>query len=205
MRPSSKEIIRGISWVLDKRVAPHATEAWAASSLRSISGLLKHLAVRVELEGPLLAEDNADLRALLADALPRLAGDTPGALNDEVTATLERQWREPEAYPTIASLEEENEALNAHLERLIHVVNAREEADLFLEIVATDYGTPLDRLRRPIVVVRLLDRGQTYTTNFLGQYTDVLRPEAYGAAKQIEAWIEANYDVLQRVIAGPPG
>ncbi len=93
----------------------------------------------------------------------------------------------------------------SNLERLIHVVNAREEADLFLEIVATDYGTPLDRLRRPIVVVRLLDRGQTYTTDFFGQYTDVLRPEAYGAAKQIEAWIEANYDVLQRVIAGPPG
>ena len=78
----------------------------------------------------------------------------------------------------------------SNLQRLIHVVNAREEADLFLEIVATDYGAPLDRLRRLSVVVRLLDRRQTYTTDFLWQYTDVLRPEASGAAKQIEGWLE---------------
>ena len=51
MKPTTKQIIDGISWVLDNRVAPEATEAWAASSLRSVRGLLQHLSVRVEREG----------------------------------------------------------------------------------------------------------------------------------------------------------
>jgi hypothetical protein len=157
MRPSSKSIIDGISWVLDKRVAPHATEAWAASSLRSISGLLKHLSVRVELEGPLLAEDNADLRAVLSDATTRLDGGSLRALKSEVAATLEREWRNPGAYPTVASLEEENEALNEHVERLIHVlhddaapIDAQERAELKSEIA--DYLKRQRERERPLYV-----------------------------------------------------
>ena len=157
MRPSSKSIIDGISWVLDNRVAPHATEAWAASSLRSISGLLKHLSVRVELEGPLLAEDNADLRALLSDAMTHLDGGLLRALKKDITATLEREWRAPEAYPTVASLEDENEALNDHVERLIHVlhddaapIDAQARAKLEAEV--TDYLKRQRERERPLYV-----------------------------------------------------
>lgn len=157
MKPSAKSIIDGISWVLDNRVAPHATEAWAASSLRSISGLLKHLSARVELEGPLLAEDNADLRALLSGATTRLDGGSLRTLKKEVTATLEREWRNPEAYPTVASLEEENEALNEHVERLIHVlhddaapIDAQARAKLEAEI--TDYLKRQRERERPLYV-----------------------------------------------------
>ncbi len=126
MRPSAREIIEGIAWALDKRVAPHATEPWAASSLRSIRGLLQHLAERVEIEGPLLAEDNADLRGVLAGALDRLGenGAAWAALAPEVRAILDRAWRDPAAYPTVASLTEENEALSALVEWLIHALHA---------------------------------------------------------------------------------
>ncbi len=55
--------------------------------------------------GQLLTEDNADLRALLADALGRL-------------------WYDPAAYPTIASLADENETLSGLVERLIHALHA---------------------------------------------------------------------------------
>ena len=92
----------------------------------------------------------------------------------------------------------------SNLRRLIHVVNAQEDADLFLEIVATDYSDPRNpRMQRDLVVVRLSGH-QTATVDFLGQRTDALRPETYGAAMQIEGWIEANYKVLQEMIAGSP-
>ena len=126
MRPSAREIIEGIAWTLDNRVAPHATEPWAASSLRSIRGLLQHLAERVEVEGPLLADDNADLRAVLAGALGRLGGNGAAwqTLAPGIRAALERVWRDPAAYPTVASLSEENGALSALVERLIHALHA---------------------------------------------------------------------------------
>ena len=80
----------------------------------------------MEIEGPLLAEDNADMRALLDGAVGRLAdrGDAWAALAPEVRAALDRSWRDPAAYPTVASLAEENEALSALVERLIHVLHA---------------------------------------------------------------------------------
>ena len=126
MKPSAREIIEGIAWALDNRVAPHATEAWAASSLRSIRGLLQHLAVRVELEGPLLAEDNADMRTLLEGAAARLGerDDAWTVLAPDVRSALDRVWRDPAAYPLVASLAEENEALSALVERLIHALHA---------------------------------------------------------------------------------
>ncbi len=126
MKPTTKQIIDGTSWVLDNRVAPEATEAWAASSLRSVRGLLQHLSVRVEREGPLLTEDNADMRALLSEAAARLAdgGEAWRKLAPDARAALVREWRDPAAYPTIASLDEENEALSSLLERLIHALHA---------------------------------------------------------------------------------
>ena len=92
----------------------------------------------------------------------------------------------------------------SNLRRLIHVVNAQEDADLFLEIVATDYSTPRLHVQRDLVVVRLSGHHKTATVDFFGQRTDALRPETYGAATQIESWIEANYDVLREMIAGSP-
>ena len=58
MRPSAKEIIDGVSWALDNQVAPVIDDKKAASSLRSIKGLLNHLSVRVEMEGHILNDDN---------------------------------------------------------------------------------------------------------------------------------------------------
>jgi len=89
MRPSVKEIIDGMSWVLDTRVAPHVTQKWAASYLRSIKGLLLHLSERVEKEGELLFNDNQVVRELLKRQLERIVDS-----DDEVWVDLaERQKR----------------------------------------------------------------------------------------------------------------
>jgi hypothetical protein len=68
MRPSSAELITRISEALDATVLPAITDdKWAASVVRSATTLLNHLAKRVEIEAPVLLEDNEDARATLAD------------------------------------------------------------------------------------------------------------------------------------------
>jgi hypothetical protein len=106
MQPTAQQLVRSIVWSLDERVAPHVEDKWAASTLRSIHCLLEHLAVRVEAEGPLLHEDNADLAATSITLVGLLAGarGSVAAARDALVAVGARTWREPGAYPTLASL-----------------------------------------------------------------------------------------------------
>ncbi len=122
MRPTSKELIDGIAWVLGTRVMPEVDDEWAQSSLRSVGCLLVHLSVRVAIEGQVLFEDNADLRETLGDSRECLLGviaePWPG-LRADIDAVLSREWREPDTYPSVASLGEENLALKELVDRLI--------------------------------------------------------------------------------------
>ncbi len=127
MRPSTKELLDSIGEALDTRVAPAVTDPWAASSLRSIGTLLSHLSVRVEHELTILAEGNADLREVLADACDRLEGrGTPSrpSMRAAIEALLlEVDSRGTAGVATVALLEEASRALNEQLERLVHVVH----------------------------------------------------------------------------------
>ena len=132
MRPSTKELLDSIAHALDTRVAPTVTDEWAASSLRSIGTLLAHLSVRVESELTILAEGNADLRAVLAEACERLEGQSTPS-NPFIGAEIEALLSEPESHEgrataTVAALEEESRALNEQLERLVHVVHQDRES-----------------------------------------------------------------------------
>lgn len=120
MRPSARQLIEGIDWSLQNRVAPVTEDKWAASTLRSVHCLLQHLAARVEGEGRLLHDDNSDLRTVLTD-VRGLLGEGPqwqGA-RDAVTVQLDHHWREPGDYPTGESLAAENEALRGVVDRLL--------------------------------------------------------------------------------------
>src|SRR5271154_4863269 len=75
MRPTTPELISAIVESLERQVAPNVQDKWAASALRSATQLLNHLAVRVERESEVLAEDNRDVRQVLEAILPRLAAD----------------------------------------------------------------------------------------------------------------------------------
>ena len=126
MRPSVKEIIDGMSWALDTRVAPHVTQKWAASYLRSIKGLLLHLSERVEKEGELLFNDNQVVRELLKRQLERIADFDDEVwvdLSSEIEEALQKQWRKPEVYLTVASLEEENLCYRRIVDSLIKAVH----------------------------------------------------------------------------------
>ncbi|MCY3506705.1 MAG: hypothetical protein OXH41_11125 [Chloroflexi bacterium] len=131
MRPSAKELLDSIAEALDTRVAPTVTDPWAASSLRSIGTLLNHLSVRVESELTILAEGNADLREVLADACDRLEGratpSRPSMRADIEALLLELDSRGTEGVATVALLAETSRALNEQIERLVRVV--REDRD----------------------------------------------------------------------------
>ncbi|HLY57657.1 MAG TPA: hypothetical protein VKS60_18985 [Stellaceae bacterium] len=76
MRPTSRELIERIAEALTDTVLPAvAHDKWAASTVRSATTLLNHLAERVEREVPVLLADNADaeetLRAVRALVAPQ--------------------------------------------------------------------------------------------------------------------------------------
>ncbi len=127
MRPSTKELLESIAEALDRRVAPTVTDPWAASSLRSIGTLLNHLSVRVESELTILAEGNADLREVLADACDRLEGratpSRPSMRADMEELLLGMDSRGTDGVATVALLEEASRALNEQTERLVRVVH----------------------------------------------------------------------------------
>lgn len=137
MRPSTKELLDSIAEALDTRVAPTVTDPWAASSLRSIGTLLNHLSVRVESELTILAEGNADLREVLADACDRLEGratpSRPSTRADIEALLLELDSRGTEGVATVALLEEASRALNEQIERLVRVVH--EDRDSLGDVV----------------------------------------------------------------------
>jgi hypothetical protein len=117
MKPTAKQLVEGITWSLDTKVAPVVEDTWAQSTLRSVRCLLLHLSQRVEQEGQLLFDDNADLREVLRhvdDLLP--AGSDWRPVIDDV---LSREWRPAGAYPTVVSMTEENDALRSVVEGLL--------------------------------------------------------------------------------------
>lgn len=109
MRPTIKEIVDGMSWVLDERVAPIIEDQWASSYLRSIKGLLSHISVRSELEADILWHDIADQRDLLDQVAKLHSQDSAWrSLIASTRDALEKQWFNSEKYRSVADMEAEN-------------------------------------------------------------------------------------------------
>lgn len=125
MKPSARQLIEGIDWSLQQRVARATDDKWAASTLRSVHCLLLHLAARVELEGQLLFDDNRDARGALERVMGLLpaTGAKLSAYRDEIAGVLARRWRDECAYPTVASMTDENDALRLVVDRLADVLH----------------------------------------------------------------------------------
>lgn len=129
MRPSSTQILAGIRWSFETFIVPELTSRLSQSAGRSIALLLDHLQARVETEGQLLTDDNADMRRLfteLADLLePALREAASPQIQDaaaELREKARRQYRPAGAYPTIASLTEENEDMKRSLVEVIRAL-----------------------------------------------------------------------------------
>lgn len=88
MRPTSPELIDAIVDALEKRVLPAVTDKWAASTVRSAMQLLRHLAVRVELEPRLVPELDAELATELERVRDGLSDARLADLRNRVDAAL---------------------------------------------------------------------------------------------------------------------
>lgn len=143
MRPSARQLIDSISWSLQEKVVPVTEDKWAASTLRSVRCLLEHLSQRVDVEGGLLFEDNRDARSTLDGVRASLAGNASGAADTTdpisawcaaVAAGLERTWRAPDEYPSVASLSDENHDLRRLVDEGIRVLPtpARQELETYV-------------------------------------------------------------------------
>jgi hypothetical protein len=67
MRPSAEEIVRSVAATFDEYLLPEIEEPFARSLALTVSNLLRHVAVRIEHEGPMLVAEIADLRTVLGE------------------------------------------------------------------------------------------------------------------------------------------
>jgi hypothetical protein len=65
MMPLSEEMLAAAQLALNEHVAPMVDDQWAASALRSVDVILRHLQARVPGEGPMLHADTRDLAEVL--------------------------------------------------------------------------------------------------------------------------------------------
>ena len=129
MKPTTADIIDSIIWSLDTYVAPEVQAPFASSVLLTVGNLLRHVKLRAQQEVGLLAEDNADLVAVLAGCVKSLAADP--ALGESlqsslsvVSTTLEQQPGEASSSDSVEHLSDVSDVLRQVLDDLIRALGA---------------------------------------------------------------------------------
>ncbi len=77
MQPGASEVLNGVKQIIFSILLPELQTEQARQQAMYASLLLDHVVARWDIEGPLLLEERAELRALLTQALAVL-GDTGG-------------------------------------------------------------------------------------------------------------------------------
>lgn len=125
LRPRSDEILTSVLASFEEVIVPELQDAYAVSMGHTIVNLLRHLSLRVQLEGPALYEGNRELRSVLADVravarrstLPEVRGLVP-----VVSDALESTSRDPEGYPSVVELTEDAVVLGTCLDDCVRVL-----------------------------------------------------------------------------------
>ena len=134
MIPTSSEIFMGMKWSLENEIAPLLNNPRAQSSVRCMLMLLDHLILRVDIEGPVLDQDNRDIQQTLvkiAECLKQthLSNTHPeiGNLIMEIEITLSDQTGPKGDVPAISVLQEVNTSLKDLFLQVIKVVESHRE------------------------------------------------------------------------------
>jgi hypothetical protein len=122
LRPRSDEILRSVLWSFEEFIVPELSDPYAVSVGHTITNLLRHLALRVELEPPALFVGNAELRELLADIAGYARAAGPAELADDLDRTLAAT--PPSEYPSASRLADDALALRGALDRAIRALQA---------------------------------------------------------------------------------
>jgi len=136
-------------------VRPSLTSTFEQSAAATISHLLRHVALRIEVEGQILTDDIADARKLLVEVRSYLeALDDAGAARQRtrITEGLERQFRAAGVYPALASLAEEagslRQTITTALEYLQSIRPAHGDDAAYRHIRDKIRGYIVEQLRR---------------------------------------------------------
>ena len=118
MQPTARITLERIAEALENTVLPAlpGAEKWASSTVRSAVTLLNQLAKRVAMEGPILAADNDDARAVLRHLLERIRPNEDKRLKEDIEAAL--QGAAPSPYD-IAAMDERNTEYQSLFDRLL--------------------------------------------------------------------------------------
>ena len=125
MKPSASHLIEAARLALQEHVAPDVRNELAASAVRSITMILKHLAVRSDQEGEILWAENRALKHVLlrcADTLSAMDQPPNPQLADRIEDELSTSRVAALEYPSIALLDEENAALRLLLDDLLNSI-----------------------------------------------------------------------------------
>jgi hypothetical protein len=135
IHPTIDDALTAIIHAVERDIAPHVTDDYAASVTRTVVQMLRSVQVRASQEPELLAADNRELRALLTDLLERL----PEAVRADVGAAVDN----PPGIASMADLSADALRLRAALTRVINAVP--EATDPTREAVRTYLRHHLDR------------------------------------------------------------
>ena len=122
LRPRSDEILASVLWSFEEFIVPELTDPYAISVGHTITNLLRHLALRVELEPPALFAGNAELRELLADIAGYARATGSAELADDLGRTLAAT--QASDYPSASRLVDDALALRGALDRAIRALQA---------------------------------------------------------------------------------
>jgi len=119
MRPTAVEMIQCVEFSLDADVVPNlGSDPRAHSAVASIRFLLRHLAVRVEVEPRMLAEDSRDIRELCVSLVEVFRSAGMGELADLVARECDR-IPPVDGFPDLCRLSKENTALKTVVDKIV--------------------------------------------------------------------------------------
>jgi hypothetical protein len=132
IHPSAAQIVRNIEATLVAVVEPAVQTTTARSALATIGHLLRHVALRIEQEGQLLADDIAMQTALLRDIAAYFATVGDVARADAIHAILADAADLDMPYPSLAIMGTRNSRLGQAIEEsliLLQQQRATRQAD----------------------------------------------------------------------------
>jgi len=128
MRPRTDEILKSLLWTFEEYIAPETTSPYAQSLALTMKNLLRHVLLRVQLEGDLLFADNRELRALLERIVRFIANrqqpDKFADVRAEIQVVLGKTYYGADVYPSVARLVDEATDLRWALTHAITALQA---------------------------------------------------------------------------------
>lgn len=119
IEPTVDQIIGAVVATLERDIAPNVTtddDGYTASLCRTVGQMLKSVRSRLEHEEAMLADDNAELRTLLAEWAPALPPEPRQRVEQALAA------RDVTARATVTRLQAEAKRLRAALVTLIEAI-----------------------------------------------------------------------------------